>query len=144
MEQGAEVKKTRRQIGALSKRKGKRGELEWAETCREHGFKGVRRGQQFKGGPDSPDVVDDLHELDQFHFEVRRREHLHLDSAMNTAILEKKEGELPIVCWRKNRGDWFVIMRGGDWLDLIRDTIALQSSDLKPVAISTGYTEVAQ
>ena len=48
-----------------SRNKGKRGELEWRDVIRSHGYE-ARRGQQFSGSPDSPDVVTDL----PYHFEV--------------------------------------------------------------------------
>ena len=37
-----------------SRRKGAVGEREIAKYLREHGFTEARRGQQFKGGADSP------------------------------------------------------------------------------------------
>jgi Holliday junction resolvase len=43
-----------------SREKGKRGERQWRDELRAQGF-AARRGQQFSGSPDSPDVVcDDL------------------------------------------------------------------------------------
>ena len=45
-------------MGKLSKRKGQRGEREWALFLRSRGgFDTARRGCQNAGGPDSPDVV---------------------------------------------------------------------------------------
>lgn len=52
-----------------SRDKGKRGEREFASLLREHGFD-ARRGQQFAGGADSPDVVSDA--LAWLHVEVKR------------------------------------------------------------------------
>jgi hypothetical protein len=43
-------------IGMDSRRKGKVGEREFAALLREHGFD-ARRGVQYSGGVDSPDVV---------------------------------------------------------------------------------------
>jgi len=56
-------------MSKMSREKGKRGEREFCELLREHGFD-ARRGQQFAGGPDSPDVVTDC----PCHFEVKRTE----------------------------------------------------------------------
>jgi Holliday junction resolvase len=50
-----------------SRNKGKVGEREFASLLREHGFD-ARRGQQFSGSPDSPDVVSDA--LAWLHFEI--------------------------------------------------------------------------
>lgn len=52
-----------------SRRKGKDGELELARRLGELGFP-AKRGQQFKGGQDSPDVV--CEGLGHVHFEVKR------------------------------------------------------------------------
>lgn len=58
-----------------SKRKGKVGEREFAALLREHGFD-ARRGVQFSGGADSPDVVSDA--LAWLHIEVKRTQALNL------------------------------------------------------------------
>jgi Holliday junction resolvase len=52
-----------------SRQKGKRGELEAAKYLRSLGFTSARRGVQYSGGPDSPDVVCD--ELPGVHIEVK-------------------------------------------------------------------------
>jgi hypothetical protein len=51
-----------------SRQKGKRGELLWCRELGAMGFPG-RRGQQFRGGGDSPDVVCDA--LPNLHAEVK-------------------------------------------------------------------------
>jgi hypothetical protein len=50
-----------------SREKGKRGERQWRDELREQGF-AARRGQQFSGGAESPDVVCDS--LPWMHFEA--------------------------------------------------------------------------
>ena len=54
-----------------SRNKGAAGERELAEVLRANGFNDARRGVQFKGGPDSPDVVG-FHP--DWHPEVKRVE----------------------------------------------------------------------
>jgi Holliday junction resolvase len=61
-----------------SRRKRKVGEREFASLLREHGFD-ARRGQQFSGGPESPDVVCDA--LAWLHIEVKRVQNLNLPDA---------------------------------------------------------------
>ena len=61
-----------------SRQKGKVGEREFASLLREHGFD-ARRGQQFSGGADSPDVVSEA--LAWLHVEVKRVQHLNLTDA---------------------------------------------------------------
>lgn len=100
-----------------SRQKGKRGELEWAEYLRAGGID-ARRGCQFSGSPDSPDVVTGLD--DRFHFEVKRVEALNVNEAMAQAEADCGEGgRMPVVAHRRNRTPWLVTMRACDWLALV-------------------------
>ena len=65
-----------------SREKGKRGERQWRDELRAHGYT-ARRGQQFSGSPESPDVICD--ELDWLHFEVKAVERLNIEDAMEQA-----------------------------------------------------------
>lgn len=102
-----------------SRQKGKRGELEAAALLREHGFV-ARRGQQFAGGPDSPDLVTDL---EGFHVEVKRTQRLDLYAAVSQADEEKKEGDQPLVLHRMNRRPWLVTMLAEDFFDLLNQYV---------------------
>ena len=51
-----------------SREKGKRGERAWRDELRANGYC-ARRGQQFSGSAESPDVV--CEDLPAFHFEVK-------------------------------------------------------------------------
>jgi len=86
-----------------SRDKGKRGEREWAEFLRSLGFADARRGQQHRGGPDSPDVTG----VPGIHFEVKRTEALRLRDAMEQAATDCGEA-LPAVAHRRNRDEWLV------------------------------------
>ncbi len=97
-----------------SRQKGAAGEREVAEWLRQRGVS-ARRGVQFQGGPDSPDVV---HELEGVHLEVKRTETLRLNEAMEQAASEAPEGSIPVVLHRKNRGKWVAILDAEDWLGL--------------------------
>lgn len=98
-----------------SKQKGKAGEREWAAFLGEHGWS-ARRGQQFSGGAESPDVVSDL----PFHFEVKRTEVLRLRDACAQA--EGECGGKPwVIAHRWNNGPWLVIMRAEALMDVIND-----------------------
>ena len=57
-----------------SKLKGGRGEREFAALCRDEGYEDTKRGQQFQGGADSPDVKG----LPGIHIEVKRVERLNI------------------------------------------------------------------
>ena len=98
-----------------SRRKGAVGEREIAKYLREHGFTDARRGQQFKGGADSPDVVG----LTGFHIEVKRVERLDLNAAMEQSIRDCGENETPIVVHRRNNDYWKVTMRLDDFMEVI-------------------------
>ena len=94
--------------------KGRRGEREIAKYLREHGYAG-KRGQQFKGGADSPDVEG----LPGFHIEVKRVERLDLQAAMEQSIRDAGN-DTPIVVHRRNNDYWKVTMRLDDFMRLIR------------------------
>ena len=98
-----------------SRRKGAVGEREIAKYLREHGFTDARRGQQFKGGADSPDVVG----LTGFHIEVKRVERLDLNAAMEQSIRDSAPNETPIVVHRRNNDYWKVTMRLDDFMEVI-------------------------
>ena len=98
-----------------SRQKGAAGEREWAKLCREQGFTDARRGQQFSG-IEGKDVVG----LPSIHVEVKRVERLNISKAMQQAIGDSKETEIPIVAHRKNREEWKVTMLAEDWFKLYK------------------------
>lgn len=105
--------------GRMSKEKGKRGEREVAALLREYGF-GARRGQQFSGGDDSPDVK---HTMDGFHIEVKRTERFYLYPALEQAQEDKRPHEVPLVFHRTNRGEWVIVMPARDFLKIAREEL---------------------
>src|SRR5512136_2048216 len=79
----SQVPQTKKPLrGSGCREKGKRGERQWRDELRAHGYM-ARRGQQFAGGADSPDVVCD--ELAWIHFEVKALERLNIEEAMEQA-----------------------------------------------------------
>ena len=111
-----------------SRNKGKVGEREFAELLRAHGFD-ARRGQQFAGGTDSPDVVSTA--LDWLHIEVKRVEHLNLADACAQA--KRDAGGKPwIVAHRKNRGPWFITLDSDALYEVLRQS--LTHFDLWPLS----------
>lgn len=102
-----------------SREKGKRGEREWASVCREHGYKGARRGQQYCGANGDADVVDAMPHI---HVEVKRVERLNMYNAMAQVIHDSgKSGRMPIVAHRKNNSKWLITMRAEDWFSIYRE-----------------------
>jgi len=113
------VKKTKKQIGKASKNKGKVGEREVAALLRQRGWES-RRGVQFQGGNDSPDVVTTLPDV---HIEVKRTETLSLYKALEQAIEDAGEGKIPTVWHRRNQKQWVVALNASDFLDLMDEII---------------------
>jgi hypothetical protein len=95
-----------------SRRKGKAGELEAAHYLADLFRLPVRRGQQFRGGADSPDVAG-LHGL---HIEVKRVERMNLDAALEQSARDTGTDETPIVLHRSNRKRWKITFYADDLL----------------------------
>jgi Holliday junction resolvase len=99
--------------GKKSKRKGARGELELAKALKGLGFDNARRGRQYAGGPDSPDV----HGILGVHIECKRMEKFSLYPALEQSINDAGNN-VPTVMYRKNYKDWVVIVRLKDLEEL--------------------------
>ena len=97
-----------------SRAKGKRGELELAAELRTYGFD-TRRGQQYRGGGDSPDVVG----LPGVHIECKRVQSLNIEKAMAQSRRDADgTGEVPVVMHRRDREGWKVTMDLGEFMNL--------------------------
>ena len=101
-------------MGKTSRDKGKRGEREVAGLLRSYGYD-ARRGVQYHGGEDSPDVVG----LNGMHIEVKRTEALRLYEALSQSKADAGD-DMPIVIHRKNNSEWVVIQPLEDWIELYR------------------------
>lgn len=102
-------------MGKPSREKGKRGERELAGILRDYGYD-AKRGVQYHGGPDSPDVVG----LKGVHIEVKRTEKLSLYDALAQSKHDAG-GDMPIVIHRRNACEWVVIQPLADWIKLYRE-----------------------
>lgn len=111
-------------------RKGKVGEREWAEVCREHfGLTDARRSQQYCGTADSQDVVT----WPGTHAEVKRVERLNIEDALARAEADCEahfgvagDGPLsiPYVAHRRNGTRWIVSVRAENLLDFCQRVLA--------------------
>jgi len=91
-----------------SRDKGARGEREAADAwAQAMGCEGCRRGQQFCGGKDSPDVVQPIRDI---HLEVKRTERGNPYDWMEQADHDSG-GKVPVVLHRRNHRPWLIIMR---------------------------------
>lgn len=104
-------------MSKMSKEKGKLGEREVAALLKEFGFE-ARRGQQFAGGGDSPDVV---HNIPGVHIEVKRTETFALWDALAQAERDKKPAETATVWHRKSNKQWVVVLSARDFLDMMKE-----------------------
>lgn len=102
-------------MGSMSRRKGKVGERECAAELGELLGVEARRGVQFHGGPDSPDVVLPGVNL---HVECKRVERLKLWDAIDQANADAPQGAVPCVWHRCNRRKSVVIVETARLVDM--------------------------
>lgn len=110
-------KKKKRPVN--SRRKGKEGEREWRDVLIAAGFT-ARRGQQFRGGADQPDVV--CEELDgKFHPEVKFSQDVpkQVYVYMEQAVAERPSSAVPYVAMRRSRAPWLVVLLASDWVRIM-------------------------
>lgn len=98
-----------------SKQKGARGERELASKLREYGY-ATRRGVQYSGSPDSPDVVG----LPQIHIECKRVEKLNIYDALAQSMHDAGSN-IPTVFHRKNNCEWLVTLRLEDFMTIYKE-----------------------
>lgn len=100
-----------------SKQKGKRGELELAHYLSDRGFPS-RRGQQFSGGDESPDII--VESLPDIHFEVKRIEKsTGIYDWLAQAINDAGDKKMPVVVHRRSRQPWICVLQIDDFLKLV-------------------------
>ena len=123
-----------------SRRKGKEGELQFASLLREHGFD-ARRGQQFSGGADSPDVVSDA--LAWLHVEVKRVQNLNLTDACVQA--EGDCGGKPwIVAHRRNHAPWLITMRAETFFNFLRGVLPPEATCVAANALTRDESKTTK
>lgn len=104
-----------------SRAKGARGERELRDWLRARGHD-ARRGQQFAGGTDSPDVVSDLDDV--MHIEVKRVERLLLEAAIQQSLRDSSESQISTVWWKKNRGNWVVCLPADHFMRVLEAALS--------------------
>jgi hypothetical protein len=97
-------------MGAKSRRKGCRGELEAAAELGRLFNVEAHRGRQYHGCQDAPDVRAAIPGV---HFEVKRVEALRLYPALDQAVADAGDS-VPIVLHRANGKPWVAIVRLDD------------------------------
>lgn len=113
-----------------SRSKGKRGELEASKEWSKVMGGTARRGQQFSGGKESPDVVSSHENL---HLEVKRCEAGNPYRWMDQAVRDAGE-KVPVVLHRRNGREWLLIVRLADAPRLAQETCeAAEDMDGAPI-----------
>lgn len=104
-------------MGKASRAKGRRGERELRDLLRSKGFDSVKCGSSLAFGSE-PDLMG----LPHIHIECKRSEQLRLAEwmAQATADSEKFGDGVPTVFHRRNRAEWMVTMKLGDWVEIYR------------------------
>jgi len=103
-------------MGRMSKRKGAAGEREAAAKLNEVLGTQFRRGRQYHGGPESPDLAGDLPGL---HVEVKRTEKLRLWEAVGQAQVDASIDQVPVVMHRANGKPWVMVVKVEDLIRLL-------------------------
>lgn len=96
-----------------SRQKGARGERDAASCLRQLGHQHVRRGVQYQGGPDSPDVVGVPH----LHLEVKWVERLNIWKALEQASKDAGVMRTPGVMFKRNRSGWHIAVEAEYFTD---------------------------
>ena len=96
-----------------SRQKGAAGERELSNFLKLHGWQ-ARRGQQFSGGTDSPDVVSNF----PFHIECKRVQNLDIGDAYEQALRDANDKVPASVIHRKDREDWLATIELKEFLEL--------------------------
>jgi Holliday junction resolvase len=97
-----------------SRSKGARGERAWRDVLKSYGIN-ARRGRQFSGSPESPDVISDLTAI---HWEVKWVERLDIYRALAQSIRDAGGNQIPIVAHKRNGTEWFISLRAKDFIEV--------------------------
>lgn len=109
--------KSKSSIGRRSRQKGAEGEIEVRNLFRKYGFE-ARRGQQHRGGADSPDVI---HNIEWLHVESKRvNAGLNLRATVDKAQQEAPFGAVSAVFHRKDRQNWLVTVDAEVFMQILR------------------------
>jgi hypothetical protein len=134
-----------------SREKGKRGERQWRDELRAQGYL-ARRGQQFSGSPDSPDVV--CEELSWLHFEVKAVETLNIEEAMEQArrdargecsvsSAQSSDPKVPIVAHRRSFRPWLVTMEAETFFAFLRGDLPSDPSPNGKIVWRSHFSDKA-
>lgn len=99
--------------------KGKVAEREFVDFLKDRGIT-ARRGQQYEGSSDSPDVIaGDC--LTGYHLEIKRVQAGNLYGWLDQAAGDADLCKVPVVAHRRNGKRWVVILDARDFINLVKE-----------------------
>jgi hypothetical protein len=110
-------------LGRSQREKGKRGERAAAEVLRALGFTDCRRGRQYAGHPDAPDVVG----IPGAHLEVKVRQAGNVTRWLEEAAEDGGPERVPLVMHKRNGEVFKITFFASDIWRLYRLLSAAQS-----------------
>lgn len=99
--------------------KGKVGELELVNFLKERGID-ARRGQQYEGSSDSPDVIAGGI-LSGVHLEVKRVQAGNLYDWLEQACRDADLAKVPVVAHRRNGRRWVAVLDLRDFINIMEE-----------------------
>jgi hypothetical protein len=121
--------------GRSSRTKGARGEREFSDVLRLHGFTAIRTGRSHSG------PVDDLsHDVAGVHFEVKRRNGFDPVAWLRQARRDAAN-RMAVVVWKRNNGEWLAIMGADELLTLLKERATVSDGPSPPLATKSSRKE---
>jgi hypothetical protein len=111
-------------VSRTERAKGARGELEIAHILRAAGWPNAKRTSDGRAQTQRGDIADGPAGV---HLEVRRRETLALWAWLAQAEREAREGDVPVVVFRRSHSRWYAAVPLDDLLDLLADRDTLEA-----------------
>jgi hypothetical protein len=111
-------------VSATERRKGKQGELEVVRLLHEHGWPDAKRSSDGRVQLQRGDIADGPRAV---HLEVRRRETLALWAWLAQVEREARDGDTPVVAFRRSRSRWYAALELEALLDLLRELERLEN-----------------
>ena len=109
-----------------SRAKGKQGELELVHFLKERGID-ARRGQQYEGSSDSPDVIAGGC-MTGIHLECKRVQAGNPYDWHHQACTDADMCKIPVVAHRRNGKHWLAILDLRDFVTLVEMAYGKQSN----------------
>lgn len=123
-----------------SRAKGKEAEQELARVLRSLGFPDARRTQQYSGTEGTSDITG----IAGLHIECKHSKKVtmaFLLKWMQQAIRDATDDVIPVVMFKKNRGEWMLMYRVGDVAEVaiaLRDARAGKWRDYEVIHFHHG------